>query len=329
MSKISFRAAGAALFSLLALAAIPGGQARAAWPERPVRVVVPFPAGGAADFIARALSERMSRELNQQFIIDNRPGAASMIGSEAVARSPADGYTLLLATSSSMVANRYMFKKLSYDPDSFQPISLLCVTPLVMVSNVELPVKNVPELMRYAQAHPGKISYASFGTGTMSHLAMAMLNRSAGTDMEHVPYKGAAEALPAVMGGHVSLYVDTTISSLPYIQSNKVRALGVTTAQRTSILKDVPTIAEQGYANFDLAPWYGVVAPQGTPAPVVEALRKAMATVMANPEFRSQLAQAGAELPEGDVGPQAFTARMKADMPVTKKLLTDAGVAPQ
>jgi len=307
---------------------LPAQAQQNAWPERPVHVVVPFPPGGATDFIARALGERLSRELGEAFIIDNRPGAASMIGSQVAARAPADGYTLLLATSSSMVANRYMYKKLDYDPDSFEPISLLCITPLVLVSNTDLPARDVSQLISYAKAHPDTLSYASYGTGTMSHLAMAMLNRSAGTSMSHVPYKGASEALPAVMGGHVQLYVDTIISSLPYIQSGKVRALGITTAHRTPLLPDVPTIAEQGYPGFDLAPWYGLVAPQGTPAPVLEKLRKAMAKVMAMPEFKATLDQVGAELPPEGAGPAAFTTRMKTDIPVTGRLMKDADVAP-
>ncbi|CAM3650485.1 tripartite tricarboxylate transporter substrate binding protein [Bordetella sputigena] len=302
-------------------------QAQGAWPDRPVHVVVPFPAGGATDFIARALGERMSRELGQPFIIDNRPGAASMIGSQVVARAPADGYTLLLATSSSMVANRFMYKTLDYDPDSFEPISLLCITPLVLVSNNDLPAKDIGQLITYAKAHPDALSYASYGTGTQSHLAMAMLNNSAGTRMSHVPYKGAAEALPAVMGGHVQLYVDTIISSLPYIKSGKVRALAVTTAHRTPLLPDVAPIADQGYPGFDLAPWYGLVAPRGTPAPVLDKLRAAMAKVMAMPEFVATLAQAGAELPADGAGPAAFTARMKADIPLTGRLMKAAGVA--
>lgn len=325
MQRGLLRALGAVMLGLCA--PLLPANAQDAWPARPVHVVVPFPAGGATDFIARALGERMARELGQQFVIDNRPGAASMIGSQMVARAPADGYTLLLATSSSMVANRYMYKTLGYDPDTFEPISLLCVTPLVLVANNDLAARDVPQLMDHAKAKPDAISYASFGTGTMSHLTMAMLNQTAGTHMSHVPYKGAAEALPAVIGGHVQLYVDTIISSLPYVQSGKVRALGVTTARRTPLLADVPTIAEQGYPGFDLAPWYGLVAPHGTPAPVLEKLRTAMAKVMATPEFKNTLAQAGAELPADGPGPAAFTARMKADIPVTGRLMKDAGVA--
>jgi tripartite-type tricarboxylate transporter receptor subunit TctC len=318
-----------ALIGGMVTLALAAHSAHAAVSERAVQLIVPFPAGGATDFIARALAEQLSKKLATAFIVENRPGAASIIGTEFVARAPADGYTLLLATSSSMVTNRFLFKKLRYDPDAFEPISLLCVTPLVLVSNLDLPSTNVPQLIDYSKEHPGTISYASFGTGTQSHLALAKLSRDAGVDMEHVPYKGATEALPAVIGGHVQLYVDTIISSLPYIQSHKVRALGVTTAKRTAILPDVPTIAEQGYPGFDLAPWYGLVAPPGTPAPIVEKLRKAMTEVMSAPEFRNQLAQAGAEIPEGDTGPEGFRLRVKADISSTQALLAAAGVTAQ
>jgi tripartite-type tricarboxylate transporter receptor subunit TctC len=296
------------------------------WPARAIHIVVPFPAGGATDFIARALGERMGRELGQAVIIDNRPGAASMIGSQLVSHAQADGYTLLLATSSSMVANRFMYKNMGYDPDSFEPISLLCVTPLVLVANNNLPARDVPQLVEYVKAHPNTLSYASFGTGTTSHLAMAMLGQGAGGRLEHVPYKGAAEALPALIGGHVQLYVDTIISSLPYIQGGQVRALGVTTAKRTPILPSVPSIAEQGY-QMDIAPWYGLVAPHGTPAQALARLRATMEKVMAMPDFQATLAQAGAQLPTDGTGPAAFTARMKADIPVTGKLMKTAGVA--
>lgn len=299
------------------------------WPNRPVKIVVPFPAGGATDIISRALGQRLAAELGQTFLIENRPGAASAIGAEQVARSAPDGYTLLMATSSSMVTNRFLYKKLSYDPDAFDLVSLVCVTPLVVVAHPGLPADNVQGVIQQAKANPGKLSYASYGTGTISHLTMALLAAGSGTDMVHVPYKGAAEALPAVSGGHVALYADTIVSAVPLIKSGKVKAIGVTTPRRTAILPGVPTIAEQGFAGFDMVPWYGLVAPQGTPKEALERVRAAMAKVTQSPEFIAQLAQVGAELPAVGLGIADFAALIKSDIPKTAKLMKDAGIEPQ
>lgn len=299
------------------------------WPTRPVKIVVPFPAGGATDVITRALGQKLSAELGQPFVIENRPGAASAIGAEQVARSAPDGYTLLMATSSSLVNNRFLYKKLSYDPDGFELISLVCVTPLVLVANTSLPADNLTGIIQYAKANPGKLSYASYGTGTISHLATALLALRSGVDMAHVPYKGASEALPALMGGHVALYTDTIVSSVALIKNGKVKPIGVTTARRTSILPDVPTIAEQGLPGFDMVPWYGLVAPKGSPKEVTDRLRAAMSKVMQTPEFIGELAQVGAELPSGSLGPAGFAALMKTEITKTAKLMKDAGIEPQ
>jgi tripartite-type tricarboxylate transporter receptor subunit TctC len=317
-------AAGAASLPALPARAQPG-----AWPNKPVKIVVPFPPAGATDVITRALGQKLAAELGQPFIIENRPGAASAIGAEQVARSPADGYTLLMATSSSLVNNRFLYKKLSYDPDGFELISLVCVTPLVVVANTALPGDNLAGIVRYAKANPGKVNYASYGTGTISHLTSALLASRSGIEMAHVPYKGASEALPALMGGHVSLYADTIVSSVALIKSGKIKPIGVTTLRRTSILPDLPTIAEQGLPGFDMVPWYGVVAPKGTPKEVVDRLRTAMAKVMQTPEFIAELAQTGAELPTGGVGPAEFAALMKTEIVKTAQLMKDAGIQPQ
>jgi tripartite-type tricarboxylate transporter receptor subunit TctC len=313
----------------LSLPAVPAHSQTGPWPNRPVKIVVPFPAGGATDVISRALGQKLSAELGQTFVIENRPGAASAIGAEQVARSAPDGYTLLMATSSSLVNNRFLYKKLSYDPDGFELISLVCVTPLVLVANTSLPADNLAGIIQYAKSNPGKVSYASYGTGTISHLATALVALRSGVNMGHVPYKGASEALPALMGGHVALYTDTIVSSVALIKSGKIKPIGVTTARRTSILPDVPTIAEQGLPGFDMVPWYGVVAPKGTPKEVVDRLRTAMAKVMQTPEFIAELAQVGAELPTGGVGPAEFSALMKTEITKTAKLMKDAAIEPQ
>ena len=320
-------------FLLAALAAaalaLAGGAHAQAWPAKPVRIVVPFPAGGATDVISRALGQRLGAELGQTFVIDNKPGAASAIGAELVSRAAPDGYTLLMATSSSLVNNRFLYKKLSYDPDGFELISLVCVTPLVLVANNAVPGDNLQGIVQYAKANPGKVNYASYGTGTISHLATALVALRSGVDMAHVPYKGASEALPALMGGHVSLYTDTIVSSVALIKEGRIKPIGVTTARRTSILPNVPTIAEQGLAGFDMVPWYGVVAPKGTPKDVADKLRAAMAKVMQTPEFQRELAQVGAELPADGIGPVEFASLMKGEIAKTAKLMKDARIEPQ
>jgi tripartite-type tricarboxylate transporter receptor subunit TctC len=324
MKRKSFLLAAAA-----AAALVLGGPTQAqSWPSKPIKLVVPFPAGGATDVISRALGARLAVELGQPFLIENKPGAASAIGAEFVARSAPDGYTLLMATSSSLVNNRFLYKKLSYDPDGFEIISLVCVTPLVLVANNTLPGNDLQSIMKYAKANPGKVSYASYGAGTISHLATALMALRSGVDMPHIPYKGASEALPALMGGHVSLYTDTIVSSVALIKEGKIKPIGVTTARRTGILPTLPTIAEQGLPDFDMVPWYGVVAPKGTPKEAVERLRTAMAKVMQTPEFQRELAQVGAELPADGFGPAEFSRLMKSEIVKTAKLMKDAGIEP-
>jgi tripartite-type tricarboxylate transporter receptor subunit TctC len=320
---------GAVCAGVLALGSLAVHAQAPVWPDKPVTIVVPFPAGGATDVISRALGQKLSAQLGQTFVIDNKPGAASAIGARLVAGAPADGYTLLMATSSSLVNNRFLYKTLSYDPDGFELISLVCITPLVLVANKAVPGNSVSGVVEYAKANPGKINYASYGTGTISHLATALMASRSGVEMTHIPYKGASEALPALMGGHVSLYTDTIVSSVALIKSGELKPIGVTSAQRTAILPDVPTIAEQGLAGFDMVPWYGLVAPKGTPPEVVERLRVAMAQVMQMPEFINELAQVGAEVPTGGFGPAEFAALMKSEIPKTAALMKDAAIEPK
>jgi tripartite-type tricarboxylate transporter receptor subunit TctC len=308
---------------------LPAQAQTTAWPTKPVRIVVPFPAGGATDVVTRALGQKLSVELGQPFVIENKPGAASAIGAEMVSRAAPDGYTLLMATSSSLVNNRFLYKKLSYDPDGFELLSLVCVTPLIVVANNSLPADNVASLAQYAKANPGKVSYASYGTGTISHLASALLASRSGVSMQHVPYKGASEALPALIGGHVSLYTDTIVSSVALIKAGTIKPIGVTTARRTAILPNVATIAEQGLPGFDMVPWYGLVAPKGTPKEVVERLRTAMGKIMQNPDFVHELAQVGAEVPADGFGPAEFATLMKSEITKTARLMKDAGIEPQ
>src|SRR5450830_1474434 len=203
-------AAGALLFASLS-----GAQPAVDWPAHAVKIIVPFQAGAATDLISRQFGQALGKEYGQPFIIENRPGAAAMIGSDAASRAPGDGYTLLMTGPASMVTNRFLYKKLSYDPDAFEKVAIVAITPNVLLSNPSLPFKTLPELVAYAKAHPGELTFASFGAGTTSHMAGELLRQVAGIDIVHVPYKGAAEAIPALLSGQVSMYFDTIMTALP------------------------------------------------------------------------------------------------------------------
>ncbi|MCA3184352.1 MULTISPECIES: tripartite tricarboxylate transporter substrate binding protein [unclassified Cupriavidus] len=312
------------LFAASSLALAQGARD---WPTQPVRIVVPFQAGSATDLITRQLGAGLAKEYGQSFVVENRPGAAAMIGSEVAARASGDGYTLLMSGPASMVTNRFLYKKLSYDPDAFEKVAVVAITPNILLSNPSLPFKTLPEMVAYAKANPGKLSYASFGTGTTSHIAGEMLKAVAGIDIVHVPYKGAGEAIPALLSGQVSMYFDTIMTGLPYVKAGKLRALGMSTAKRSPQAPEIPTIAEQGFAGFDIAPWYGIVAPKGTPADVVVKLNTSINKLLAAPDFREKLAVTGAEPRGGSV--KDFTAMINAEIPRTEKLVKQSGVALQ
>ncbi len=319
--------AGLAVAALAALAASSWSHADSAWPRQPVKIVVPFNPGAATDLITRQLGQALAREYGQSFVIENKPGAAAMIGSEAVARAPGDGYTLLMSGPASMVTNRFLYKKLSYDPDAFEKVAVVAYTPNILLSHPSLPFRTLPEMVAYAKANPGKLTYASFGAGTTSHMAGEMLKAMAGIDIVHVPYKGAGEAIPALLSGQVSMYFDTIMTALPYVKAGKLRALGVSNARRSAMAPDVPTIAEQGYPGYDIAPWYGIVAPKGTPAPIVDKLNAAINRHLLDPAFRDKLAATGAEPRGGSVAD--FRAMVDAEIPRTEKLVRQSGLTLQ
>ncbi len=306
------------------------GQASAQdkdWPQHPVKIVVPFQAGSATDLISRQLGAALAVELGQPFVIEARPGAAAAIGSAAVARAEPDGYTLLMGGPAALVTNRFLQKRLAYDPDKFALVSMVAVTPNILLTNPSQPFKTLPEMVAYARANPGKLTYASFGTGTTSHMAGEMLKSVAGIDILHIPYKGAGEAIPALLSGQVSMYFDTIMTGLPQVKSGNLIALGLSNARRSALAPEIPTIAEQGFAGYDIAPWYGLVAPEGTPPAVLDKLNRAVNKVLADPGLRDKLAEAGAE-PQGGTR-ESFAAFVKAEIPRTQKLIEQAGVTAQ
>lgn len=318
---------GASALALATGAVAQSAPSPQAWPERPVRIVVPFQAGSATDLISRQLGHALSKELGQPFIVEARPGAAAAIGSAAVARAEPDGYTLLMGGPAANVTNRFLNKNLSYDPDKFGLVALVAYTPNILLANPSEPFHTLPEMVAYAKANPGKLTYASFGTGTTSHLAGEMLSNVAGIDILHIPFKGAGEAIPALLSGQVSMYFDTIMTGLPQVKAGKLVALGMSNAQRSKLAPEIPTIAEQGFAGYDIAPWYGIVAPGGTPEAVLEKLNVAINKVLKDKDLRDKLAEAGAE-PLG--GSRAeFAAFIQSEIPRTQKLVEQAGITPQ
>ncbi|KLR58326.1 tripartite tricarboxylate transporter substrate binding protein [Diaphorobacter sp. J5-51] len=271
-------------------------QPDAQWPAKPIKWVVPFPPGGAMDVIARTLGEKAGRTLGQPFVIENRPGAGGNIGADAVAKSPADGYTIMI-TSIGMATNKALYPRLSYDPvKDFAPISLLAIVPNVLVVNTAKTTdKSVADVIAHAKRDPGKLTYASAGNGTSIHLAGEVFASMAGLNLLHVPYKGSGPAVTDMLGGQVDLMFDSITSARPHILSGKLRALGVTSAKRSATLPGVPTIAEAGVPGYEVSPWFAVFAPAGTPAAIVNKINAALIDAMKQPDTVAKFETIGAE----------------------------------
>ena len=271
-------------------------QPDANWPSKPIKWVVPFPPGGAMDVIARTLGEKAGRTLGQPFVIENRPGAGGNIGADAVAKSPADGSTILI-TSIGMATNKALYPRLSYDPvKDFAPISLLAIVPNVLVVNTAKTTdKSVADVIAHAKRDPGKLTYASAGNGTSIHLAGEVFASMAGLNLLHVPYKGSGPAVTDMLGGQVDLMFDSITSARPHILSGKLRALGVTSAKRSATLPGVPTIAEAGVPGYEVSPWFAVFAPAGTPAAIVNKINAALIDAMKQPDTVAKFETIGAE----------------------------------
>jgi len=285
-----FLLAGCAALPLLPLAHAD------AFPDKPISLIVPFPPGGPTDAMARTLAAELKDTLGQPVIVENRGGAGGNIGAEYVARAAPDGQTLLFGTSGPLAINTSLYRKINYDPGtSFAPVIQVGHLPNILVVNPAVPAKNVKELVAYAKSHPGKLSYASSGNGASSHLAGVMFASVAGVDLLHIPYKGTGPALNDLLGGQVSMSFTDVLTAMPYVKADKLRALGVTTAARSQALPDVPTIAEQGYAGFDVSVFFGIVAPAGTPADRIAKLNKAFADVLASPKVKALFVAQGLE----------------------------------
>jgi len=266
----------------------------AAFPDRPLKLVVPYTPGGAADQLSRVLAERLSRELAQPVVVENKPGANTMIAATQVARSQPDGYTLFLASNASMVLNPMLYQKIAYDAArDFSVLSVVAELPLVVVANNEVPAATLAQFVGVAKARPGKLNYASVGIGNPLQLATELLKSRTGMDVAHIPYNGSAPALSSLMANDTQLMVDVISTSLPLVKEGKIKALAVTTAERLPVLPDVPTVAESGFPGFRAATWFGVAVPAATPAAEANALRDAVAKVMRQPDFRERFQALG------------------------------------
>ena len=281
---------------VLSTLAVPGWTFAADFPSRPLRLVVPFPPGGAADILARGISPRLSGQLRQQMIVDNLPGANGVIGFEVVARSPADGHTLLLGFTTGVAINPLLVSKVSYDPEKdFVPISMLSRTPMTLIVSPSFPANSVKDLVALAKATPGKLTYASPGTGNPNHIAGELFKLSAGVDLVHVPYKGAGPVMTDVIGGHVPVAFVTLAAALPQLRAGKLKLLAITSDRRWSALPDVPTMSEAGVRGLEIVEWFGILAPAGTPKAVIARLNEEIVTAVRSPEVQARLVEQGLE----------------------------------
>lgn len=292
MSQMNRWFGRAAAAMLVCAASIP--QAWAAFPDRPVKLVVPYTPGGAADQLSRVLAERLSRELSQPVVVENKPGANTMIAATQVARARPDGYTMFLASNASMVLNPMLYRKIAYDAArDFRVLSVVAELPLVVVANNEVPAATLAQFVTVAKARPGKLNYASVGIGNPLQLATELLKARTGIDMAHIPYNGSAPALSSLMANDTQLMVDVISTSLPLVKENKIKALAVTTAERLPVLPDVPTVAESGFPGFRAATWFGIAVPMATPAAEARVLQDAIARVVVQPDFRERFQTLG------------------------------------
>lgn len=308
----------------LAAGALPA-FAQGAWPTgKAITYLVPFPAGGTTDTMGRLISQKLGAALGTSVVIDNRGGAGGSVGSELASRAAPDGYTMLGGTISSHAINVSLYSKIGYDPiRSFAPVTLIGTNPVVLVVNAASPYKTLKEVLEASKAKPGGLSSASAGTGTSQHLSLELLAYKSGVKFTHVPYKGSGPAIQDVIGGQVDMMFDTTVVAAPHIQSGKLRAIAVTSGKRSPALPDVPTIAESGVPGYEATSWFGLLAPAGTPAPVIAKLNASILKALANPEVKKKLAEQGAEA--AGEKPEQFAAFIVAETAKWGKVVKESG----
>jgi tripartite-type tricarboxylate transporter receptor subunit TctC len=307
MRMIRTAARLAALFAL-SLAAF----AQDDYPNRPVRIIVPFAPGGSTDVVARILADRLGSELKQGFVVENKPGAGGNIGADAVAKATPDGYTLLMGTTGVLAINKYLYKDMSFDADrDLAPVSYTSLITNILVVNPQVPARTVQELVRLAKADPGRLTFASSGAGSSTHLSAELFKSMAGVDILHVPYKGSSQALTDVMAGQVTMLFDNAPSSIPFIEQGRLRAVAVTSTRRLPNLPDVPTIDEAGVKGYESLSWSGIVAPAATPRRVIDKLNATIEKILREPDVREKFAKLGVEPVGGP--PEAFSRHIRGE----------------
>ncbi|MGE5094151.1 MAG: Bug family tripartite tricarboxylate transporter substrate binding protein [Betaproteobacteria bacterium] len=307
--------------SVVLLAAL---QAQAAWPEKPVKIVVPWAPGGSTDILARTVAQKLTESLGQPVIVENKPGASGNIGSDYVAKSPPDGYTLLFGSMSTHAINPAMNPDMPFKGvDDFTPIAMLAFVTNTMVIHPSLPVSNVKEFIAYCRANPGKIAYASAGPGSTNHLSAALLEKMTGCQMLHVPYKGGAPAVTDTVGGQTQLLFTAGTQSLPHVKAGKLKLIAVTEKKRSSLLKDTPTVAET-VPGYEMAVWYGAFGPKGMPAELQKRLNAEINRIMVLPDVKEKMEAIGVE-PVNET-PEQFAATMRADAEKWGKLVRELGI---
>ena len=297
---------------LLMLCVVSGSAAAQSWPNRPLKMIVPFPPGGAVDILGRAISQKLSDATGQPVVVDNRAGAGGAVGSEAAARSPNDGYTLLMGSTSTISINPALVSKPTYDPQKdFTPVSQVAFVPHLLVLSATVPASNLKEFIAYAKANPGKLNYASAGNGTPHHIAGEMFKQLAGVELVHVPYKGTGPAVNDLLAGQVSFMSVEVLAALPHVRAGKLRALGMATAARSEVAPDLPTVAEAGLPGFEVTAWYGVFAPAGSPPAALQRVAAEVGKAVRDADFRERLANLGAT-PVGS-SPEEFARFLRAE----------------
>ena len=317
MRKIVFACA-------LASCVVVDASAQAQYPTKPVRLIVPSSAGGGSDIVARIVAPKLGERLGQQVVVENRAGAGTMIGGEAVARAAPDGYTLLMGIST-LATNPAIYKKVSYNAlTDFAPITLVLSAPNILVVHPSLPVKSVKELIWFSQARPNQVNFASAGTGTNPHLSMELFLSMANLKMVHIPYKGSAPAIIDLIAGQVPVSMATMLTGLPHVRANRLRALGVSSAQRTAVARDVPTISESGVPGYEAVQWYGVLAPAQTPKEIVTRLHRELVAVLQSSDVKERFAADGGD-PGGNT-PEEFARYLRNETEKWAKVVKAAGI---
>ncbi|MDM0008764.1 tripartite tricarboxylate transporter substrate binding protein [Variovorax sp. J22G73] len=326
LNRRTLLCATASVAAFASVLAVPAAHAQNTYPNKPIRMVVPFAAGGATDVLARLIGQKMAAGMGQPVIIDNKPGAAGIIGTDAVAKAPGDGYTVVLSLSNSLLTNEFLYDKLPYDSQrDLTLVYQIAMAPLVLVVHPSVPVKTGPELLKYAAANKAKLAYGSYGVGAYPHLAGAHMSLATQSDMNHVAYKGEAPMVQDLIGGQIQMAYASALVAKPHIDSGKIRAVGVTGERRMGTLPNVPTLAEQGMKDeaYRVTGWLAIAVPASTPKPIVARLADEVRKATQQPDVQQRVAAMGFELK--DSSPELFAAAYKAERPVWERLIKQSG----